>query len=233
MATTIDRAMHIVLNGDLRLDPIGTGGRVRSQTQPGKIYTVGQYCECIDSNFRPDEDLCKHVLALRLHQRALTLQAQFAPQRELPEAPISFNIHLNIQGQPCQLTLRGFHCTEVLAEFERLMRQFQAEAPAASAPPQAALAVAAPTSPSAPPARVPPAAGAERPPLCLKHQRPRKLIKVRWRKFLLHEQGGRWLLSQGEGLDAIHPWTSFYLLLSMGGVYARASDEPSPYAAMK
>src|SRR5688572_5217980 len=81
MAATIDRAMHIVLNGDLRLDPIGTGGRVRSQTHPGKIYTVGQYCECIGSNFRPDEDLCKHVLALRIHQRALTLKAQFAPQR--------------------------------------------------------------------------------------------------------------------------------------------------------
>lgn len=71
MAATLERAMIIVLNGDLWPDPIGTGGRVRSQTIPGKIYSVGESCECLGSNFTPEEMPCKHMLALRIHQRAL------------------------------------------------------------------------------------------------------------------------------------------------------------------
>jgi hypothetical protein len=100
MAATIARAIDIVLRGEAWPDPIGGGGKVRSQTNPQRIYQITTSCECEAASFAADQPVgCKHALALLIHRKAEQLQKEFAPQRELPEAPVSVNTYLSSEGR--------------------------------------------------------------------------------------------------------------------------------------
>jgi len=184
MAATITREMDIVLRGDAWHDPIGGGGKVRSQTDPQRIYQITTSCECEAASFAADQPVCcKHAIALLIHRKAEQMQKEFAPQRELPEAPVSVNAYVLIEGRQVMLTLRGFDATAVLDEFQAIVQQIgeptPGSAPAAAAPvplPVTTPAVA-PPPPPAPPPLAPPAAGAGRPPRCPQHQQEMKPSK--------------------------------------------------------
>jgi hypothetical protein len=165
MAPTIHRAQSIALEHGVWPDPSGIGGRVRSQADPRRAYHVTTDCPCEASTFAADQPAsCKHQVALLIHRKAQQLQREFAPKRQLPEAPVSLNTHVSIEGRQVQLTLRGFSAGTVLDGFASLMRQLEGSASAAPTP--------LPETPPPPAPRVP-----STPPLCPRHKRAMKPSK--------------------------------------------------------
>src|SRR6266446_9651167 len=71
----VDKAVQIVLNGDVELLEGGTA-RVASQSNGTTAYfVVNGSCECKDSPKAP-QGFCKHRLAYGIHKRAYTLAKQ-------------------------------------------------------------------------------------------------------------------------------------------------------------
>src|SRR5262249_50809858 len=121
-AGRIDKAVALVLAGDVEVLGDGTA-RVASQSNGQTIYrVVNGHCDCRDYEQAP-EQWCKHRLAHALYKRAYPLaKAQWeaasagqatptnqpepsaaAEKMRLPEAPASVNVHLELGGRQVQL----------------------------------------------------------------------------------------------------------------------------------
>src|SRR4030095_3401383 len=72
----VERAVQIILNGDLSMAPDGPG-TIASQSNGDRVYAVGKAdtCSCKDHPKAP-KHLCKHVLAYHIFTRATALAKQ-------------------------------------------------------------------------------------------------------------------------------------------------------------
>lgn len=142
----VDKAVAIVLNGDVELLE---GGKAKVGSQANGItqyFVVNGTCECRDFPKAPS-GWCKHRIAAGLAKRvaarvrapldapangqapaasALTA-GQAAPASTsppLPEAPASVNCYVTMAGRQCQLTLRGTDELAVLARLEVVLARY-------------------------------------------------------------------------------------------------------------
>src|SRR5919109_4304036 len=78
----VERAVQIILNGDLSIAPDGQG-TIASQSNGNGAYHVGKgdTCSCKDHPKAP-KHLCKHVLAYHIYQRAVALAKQRLAERD-------------------------------------------------------------------------------------------------------------------------------------------------------
>jgi hypothetical protein len=141
-ASRIDAAVKLVLLGEVTLVPDGTA-RVGSCTDVNRTYTVNGTCDCKDVPKAP-HGWCKHRLSVAITRRVQELTAAASPLDvtpkafppgpvpALPEAPVSINVRLMIDGRDCQLTLRGTAEEDVLARLEKVLHRY----PVALAHPQ-------------------------------------------------------------------------------------------------
>jgi hypothetical protein len=141
----VDKAVALVLNGDVDLLPDGTA-RVYSQSNGiTSSLVVNGHCDCQDFARAPSQ-WCKHRIAhgiqmrvqARLPQPAATDSADHpqAGAQSLPEAPASVNVRLQIAGRECQLTLRDVDEWKLLARLEEVLQKFpQTSAQASIQPP--------------------------------------------------------------------------------------------------
>src|SRR6266496_275558 len=72
----VERAVQIILNGDLSIAPDGQG-TIASQSNGNGTYAVGKgfSCPCKDHPKAP-KHLCKHILAYHIFTRATALSKQ-------------------------------------------------------------------------------------------------------------------------------------------------------------
>jgi hypothetical protein len=135
-ASRIDKAVQIVLQGDVELLPDGHA-RVASQCQGTLVYRiVNGTCECRDYAQAPS-GWCKHRIAAGIQRRAGQVMPQ-APQPTppaLPEAPVSVNCHVTIAGRQVQVTLRDTDETRLLTRLTALLAQYPIETPATPSAP--------------------------------------------------------------------------------------------------
>lgn len=147
----IDKAVALVLAGDVELQADGTA-RVASQANGSTQYVVcNGHCTCKDYPKAP-HNFCKHRLSAAIVRRAQELAKQKlvqldgastgqatpasqpapaqppAPPTPLPEAPASVNVHLELAGRQVQLTLRDSDEGRLLARLDAILQRFPAEA---------------------------------------------------------------------------------------------------------
>jgi hypothetical protein len=150
----VDKAVAIVLNGDVELLADGTA-RVASQSQGTTEYTVcNGTCECKDFSRAPS-GWCKHRIAAGLLKRVQTaVQTKLsagtnghgeapsqpakpeAPAAPLPEAPASVNVRFELGGREVQLTLRDTDESRLLARLDAVLQRFPVDAKPVDATPQ-------------------------------------------------------------------------------------------------
>jgi len=144
----VDKAVAIVLAGDVELLPDGKA-KVASQSNGTTAYfVVNGECQCKDFP-KASSGWCKHRIAAGMHKRASALatqklaqldgasngtnpppaeHAQVQPQGEpaptLPEAPASANCHILLERRQVQVTLRDTDETRLLARLATLLRQY-------------------------------------------------------------------------------------------------------------
>src|SRR5438093_4513315 len=92
----VERAVQIILNGDLSIAPDGQG-TIASQSNGNSVYAVGkgEFCSCKDHP-KAVKHLCKHVLAYHIFTRATALAKQKLeaqadsprPEPVSPESPV-------------------------------------------------------------------------------------------------------------------------------------------------
>jgi hypothetical protein len=136
----VDKAVAIVLQGDVALLPDGHA-RVASQCQGNTVYRlVNGTCECRDYEHAPSH-WCKHRIAAGIQRRALqAVQAAWVPpaaadHSALPEAPASVNCHVTIAGRQVQVTLRDTDETRLLERLTALLALYPVETPATPSAP--------------------------------------------------------------------------------------------------
>src|SRR5262245_41799826 len=121
----VDKAVAIVLHGDVELLPDGTA-KVASQSNGTTQYVVcNGHCPCKDYERAP-HNLCKHRLSAAIARRAQELTKETladtnghteppsqpaptqpeAPTAPLPEAPVSITLKASLHGQEVMITLR-------------------------------------------------------------------------------------------------------------------------------
>jgi len=120
----VDKAVAIVLQGDVELCPDGTA-IIRSQSNGTTEYVAcNGTCECKDYPRAPSH-FCKHRIALGILKRAQQ-RMPLAPESghevhpmstPLPEAPASVNLKAMVGNYEVMITLRG---TDESALLERL-----------------------------------------------------------------------------------------------------------------
>ena len=137
----IEKAVQIVLNGDVELLPDGKAKVASQSNGTTKYFVVNGACSCPDYPKAP-QGFCKHRLAYGIHKRASTLAKQRLAQLDntmsatsqptleqstpeavtvtLPEAPASVNVRLMLGGREVQITLRDTNEQHLL---ERLALQ--------------------------------------------------------------------------------------------------------------
>jgi hypothetical protein len=138
----VDKAIAIVLNGDIELLPDGTA-KVASQSNGTTAYHVGNgHCDCRDYEKAP-HNLCKHRLSAAIARRAQELTAAKldaatlaslptptqpdAPTTPLPEAPVSITLKATLHGHEVLVTLRGVDFASVKAQVEDASQWLQAQ----------------------------------------------------------------------------------------------------------
>ena len=144
----IEKAVQIVLNGDVELLPDGKA-KVASQSHgTTRYFVVNGECSCPDSPKAP-QGFCKHRLAYGIQKRAYTLAKQRLAQLDnaqhaitqptleqstpeavtvtLPEAPASVNVRLTLGGREVQITLRDTNEQHLLERLEKLLQRFPVE----------------------------------------------------------------------------------------------------------
>src|SRR5215831_9437859 len=131
----VDKAVAIVLAGDVELLADGTA-KVASQSNGTTVYhVVNGHCDCRDYEKAPHQ-LCKHRLGAAIARRAqelakakldapATSQAEppsqpppaqpEAPTAPLPEAPVSITLKATLHGHEVLVTLRGVDFASVKA----------------------------------------------------------------------------------------------------------------------
>jgi hypothetical protein len=154
----VERAMAIVLNGDVELLPEGKA-KVASQSNGAtRYFVVNGVCECPDAKKAP-QGFCTHRLSAAIAKRAHTLakqrlEAQLdghgtgngqhgaeqpetdAPATPLPEAPASCNVYVTLAGRKVQVTLRDSDEARLLQRLEALLTRFPAEDEPEQEPPE-------------------------------------------------------------------------------------------------
>jgi hypothetical protein len=142
----VDKAVAIVLNGDVELLE-GGKAKVASQSNGTTAYfVVNGTCECKDFPKAPS-GWCKHRIAAGLAKRVAArvrapldapatghatapsqpIPAQASPTvptTPLPEAPASVNVHVEISGRQVQLTLRDSDEGRLLQRLEAVLQRF-------------------------------------------------------------------------------------------------------------
>jgi hypothetical protein len=152
----VDKAVAIVLNGDVELLE---GGKAKVASQSNgttQYFVVNGTCECKDFPKAPS-GWCKHRIAAGLAKRVAarvraeldaSANGQAAPASEptpaqaspaspstpLPEAPASVNCYVTMAGRQCQLTLRDTDETRLLQRLAVVLAQYPI-APACTPPP--------------------------------------------------------------------------------------------------
>src|SRR5262245_30539287 len=146
----VDKAVAIVLAGDVELLPDGTA-RVASQSNGTTQYVVcNGVCTCRDYEKAP-HNLCKHRLSAAIARRAQELtKAKLdapatsqpeppsqsaqpdAPATPLPEAPVSITLKAMLHGHEVLVTLRGTDFASVKAQVEQASEWLRVQAPAQS-----------------------------------------------------------------------------------------------------
>jgi len=138
----VDKAVAIVLAGDVELLPDGKA-KVASQSNGSTAYfVVNGECQCKDFPKTPS-GWCKHRIAAGMAKRAYPLakskletattqknghtEHQAEPVSTLPEAPASVNVHVTLAGRTVQVTLRDTDEQRLLARLEALLKRFPAE----------------------------------------------------------------------------------------------------------
>jgi hypothetical protein len=144
----VDKAVSLVLNGDVELLPDGTA-KVASQSNGSTAYhVVNGHCDCRDYEKAPGQ-LCKHRLSAAIARRAQELikaklegatnsQAEApsqpaqpdAPTTPLPEAPVSITLKATLHGHEVMVTLRGVDFASVKAQVEQASEWLKVQAPA-------------------------------------------------------------------------------------------------------
>lgn len=131
----IDKAVALVLQGDVELLPDGHA-RVASQCQGTTVYHLTNgACDCRDYEHAPAH-WCKHRIAAGIQRRAMqavstctAVSTQFAAaaHHALPEAPASANCHVTIAGRQVQVTLRDTDETRLLSRLTALLALYPVE----------------------------------------------------------------------------------------------------------
>src|SRR5215831_19331070 len=143
----VDKAVALVLNGDVELLPDGTA-KVASQSNGTTTYhVVNGHCDCRDYEKAP-HNLCKHRLGAAIARRAQELTAAKldapatsqaeppsqpppsqtdAPAAPLPEAPVSITLKATLHGHEVMVTLRGVDFASVKAQVEDASQWLQAQ----------------------------------------------------------------------------------------------------------
>jgi len=143
----VDKAVALVLNGDVELLPDGTA-KVASQSNGSTEYhVVNGHCDCRDYEKAP-HNFCKHRLSAAIARRAQELtkaklddtngQAEppsqpaqrDAPTAPLPEAPVSITLKATLHGHEVLVTLRGVDFASVKAQVEQASEWLRVQAPA-------------------------------------------------------------------------------------------------------
>jgi hypothetical protein len=146
----VDKAVAIVLAGDVELLADGTA-RVASQSNRLMAYHVVKgHCDCRDFERAPGQ-LCKHRLAFGLARRAQELVSaklnaasngqaaavhdpaptqSVAPMAPLPEAPVSITLKATLHGHEVLVTLRGVDFASIQAQVEQASQWLRVQAPA-------------------------------------------------------------------------------------------------------
>jgi hypothetical protein len=123
----VEKGCKLVLGGDVELLDDGTA-QVGSLTDPAKSYYVGHgACDCQDFPHAP-EHLCCHRLAVGFQRKVQELlpppPATPVETEPLYEAPASINVHVQIAGRDCLLTLRGADEHQLLARLETVLARY-------------------------------------------------------------------------------------------------------------
>jgi hypothetical protein len=142
----VDKAVAIVLSGDVEVLPDGTA-KVASQSNGTTAYhVVNGHCNCRDFEKAPHQ-FCKHRLSVAIARRAQELTkakrtdtngqvdavpqptpAQSdAPAMPLPEAPVSITLKATLHGHEVMVTLRGVDFASVKAQVEDASQWLQAK----------------------------------------------------------------------------------------------------------
>ena len=145
----VDKAVALVLNGDVELLPDGTA-KVASQSNGTTAYhVVNGHCDCRDYEKAP-HNFCKHRLSAAIARRAqeltkatladTTSQAETlsqpaptqpdTPTAPLPEAPVSITLKATLHGHEVMVTLRGVDFASVKAQVEQASEWLKVQAPA-------------------------------------------------------------------------------------------------------
>jgi len=126
----VEKAVGLVLQGDIAYDPQTSTALVHSCSDATKVYRVrGKVCECPDYERAP-QHLCKHVLGVMFLirvQQVLAAEAPTpapleAPRGPLGEAPSSVNLRVMLYGHECQITLRDDQEDHLLQRLEALLK---------------------------------------------------------------------------------------------------------------
>jgi hypothetical protein len=146
----VEKAVAIVLAGDVELLPDGKAKVASQSNGTTKYFVVNGACECPDFPKAP-QSFCKHRLAYGIYKRAKVLASeQMAamdapkataleprlPAPALPEAPASCNVYVEIGGRKVQVTLRDSDETRLLSRLEALLQRFHSEQEAEPEPPE-------------------------------------------------------------------------------------------------
>ena len=141
----VDKAVAIVLNGDVELLADGHA-KVASQSNGTTVYhIVNGECTCKDFPKSPS-GWCKHRIAAGLQKRATAKLAKATAASQaaepvqarapLPEAPASVNVHLTVSDRQVQLTLRDSDEGRLLARRDAVLQRFPVAAKATDTTPQ-------------------------------------------------------------------------------------------------
>jgi len=143
----IDKAVALLLAGDIEGQDADGAYRVGSQSDPLHVYRVqGKTCTCPDHEYKAPQGFCKHILAVMISIRVQELlppalggaEPVAAPAPEpvpatvaavpvpatLPEAPASVNFRLTLGGREVQMTLRDTDETRLLTRLYDVLGKF-------------------------------------------------------------------------------------------------------------
>jgi hypothetical protein len=145
----VDKAVAIVLNGDVELLADGKA-KIASQSNGATQYVVcNGTCECKDFPKAPS-GWCKHRIAAGMQKRATALiqckrsdasnghaespcqadpPAPAQPPAPLPEAPVSITLKATLHGHEVLVTLRGVDFASVKAQVEQASEWLKVQVP--------------------------------------------------------------------------------------------------------
>jgi hypothetical protein len=132
----VEAAAKLVLLNDVTPQEDGTI-LVGSSSDPGTQYRlVGDTCECQDwRHGKAPGGWCQHRIAAGIQKRVGEVLAKpedypapevVQPAYNLPEAPASINVRLEIGGRECQLTLRDTSETRLLERLQAVLEHYPA-----------------------------------------------------------------------------------------------------------